>query len=226
MIFIALLIFVHGVSPESDLQYSRRELSGLISKMRRHVRTIHTDVRLNTRVGKDLVDFIKQIKEKELEPEPAPKASKGKRKRPNVEEAVQSSAAKQTNRRKVLDATTPTDSASAPPGVVQQRTMPSFDLPDPATSSLPPKNKKYVSLANGSASSPHLPAHPPSNGSPLKGKTTAEVFRSHIPLSPTSSGSHSADRDAEAKGPSNRSVALHQDNDVHMSNGAGADSWH
>ncbi|KAJ3903766.1 hypothetical protein F5879DRAFT_958105 [Lentinula edodes] len=71
MIFIPLLIFVHGVLPSKELRYNLHELCARIASMRRSVREHFRDVPSNLRVGKFLTNFIKNIeKKKKLELEP------------------------------------------------------------------------------------------------------------------------------------------------------------
>ncbi|KAJ3873032.1 hypothetical protein F5051DRAFT_456244 [Lentinula edodes] len=64
MIFIPLLIFVHGVLPSKELRYNLRELCAHIASMRRSVREHFRDVCSNLRVGKFLTNFIKNIEKK------------------------------------------------------------------------------------------------------------------------------------------------------------------
>ncbi|KAJ3860788.1 hypothetical protein EV359DRAFT_84978 [Lentinula novae-zelandiae] len=64
MIFIPLLIFVHGVLPSKELRYNLRELCAHIASMRRLVREHFRDVCSNLRVGKFLTNFIKNIEKK------------------------------------------------------------------------------------------------------------------------------------------------------------------
>ncbi|KAJ3805218.1 hypothetical protein F5876DRAFT_82023 [Lentinula aff. lateritia] len=64
MIFIPLLIFVHGVLPSKELRYNLRELCVHIASMRRSVREHFRDVCSNLRVGKFLTNFIKNIEKK------------------------------------------------------------------------------------------------------------------------------------------------------------------
>ncbi|KAJ4475937.1 hypothetical protein C8J55DRAFT_606956 [Lentinula edodes] len=64
MIFIPLLIFVHGVLPSKELRYNLRELCAHIARMRRSVREHFRDVCSNLRVGKFLTNFIKNIEKK------------------------------------------------------------------------------------------------------------------------------------------------------------------
>ncbi|KAF5389281.1 hypothetical protein D9757_003402 [Collybiopsis confluens] len=77
MIFIPLLIFIHGVIPPSESRLSLKKLSMQISDLRSFVRKNNTDVRMNARVGKSMMEYIKQ-----LEPEPTSKTfTKNKRQR-------------------------------------------------------------------------------------------------------------------------------------------------
>ncbi|KAJ4500973.1 hypothetical protein C8R41DRAFT_862654 [Lentinula lateritia] len=64
MIFIPLLIFVHGVLPSKELRYNLRKLCAHIASMRRSVREHFREVCSNLRVGKFLTNFIKNIEKK------------------------------------------------------------------------------------------------------------------------------------------------------------------
>lgn len=57
---ISLLIAVH--KDETTLA----QLSSLIGKMRNHVRGLHVDIRLNTRVMKDFMDFVKSAESEKI----------------------------------------------------------------------------------------------------------------------------------------------------------------
>ncbi|KAF5390507.1 hypothetical protein D9757_005206 [Collybiopsis confluens] len=85
MIFISLLIYVHGVFPPPGARVSRRELYRYISKMRTSIRDEFPGaVRLNDKVGRTLAEFISQIPPKLLPPAP-PSPPKLKRKREDVD---------------------------------------------------------------------------------------------------------------------------------------------
>jgi len=212
---IALLIFVHGVLPPVHLQLTRRELSTSITKMRYSVRQDHADVRMNVRVGKTLVDFIKRIKEKEPESQ---KPTKSKRKRvykdeeqvykdeeqedEEVEQQLRAVKLSPSRRKPPLTPAVSTSFPASLPGVGQE--TPASDM------SAPRKKKKIVSL--------------PTTSSPRKASSSSEAFRAHIPISPASSrnGTLSADRDAEMDrvAPSGPSATHYRgSNDTQMSDG-------
>ncbi|KIK69699.1 hypothetical protein GYMLUDRAFT_254990 [Collybiopsis luxurians FD-317 M1] len=147
MIFIPLLIFIHGVFPSSESQLTRRELCVQISDLRSFVRENNTDVRMNARIGKSLMEFIKRI-----EPEATPKvpAVKGKRKREEAD-VEQSRAPLQSNssaRRTLLTPETPTLSSAS------STAHPSDDT---SSAVVGPKRKKKVSSGGSTVSHPAQP---------------------------------------------------------------------
>ncbi|KAJ3786198.1 hypothetical protein GGU10DRAFT_311458 [Lentinula aff. detonsa] len=196
MVFIPLLIFVHAVLPPEELRYSRRELSTAITNMRRTVRQYYHDVRMNTRVGKFLVEFIKKMETKEFERDPEPvKPAKIKRKRNYKTEEDERPLSTGPSHRTLMTPVTPTTSF----------TELNIANPDPlSTASAPKKRKQTSSTTTGFNASPPAQRPLPS--------TQMATFQTHIPLSPTSSGSHTADHDM-GRGPLNGKVTL---NDVRI----------
>ncbi|KAJ3765446.1 hypothetical protein FB446DRAFT_709457 [Lentinula raphanica] len=64
---VLTLIYVHGVIPSAGKQLTSTELSAAITQMRQVLRREHHDIRLNDRVGKTIIDFIKSYKKPVLE---------------------------------------------------------------------------------------------------------------------------------------------------------------
>ncbi|KAF5345784.1 hypothetical protein D9758_011907 [Tetrapyrgos nigripes] len=62
MICIATLIFVHGVNAKANARLSLEQLSNTIGEMRAKVRAVHKDIRMNDRVGKTMIEFIRNFK--------------------------------------------------------------------------------------------------------------------------------------------------------------------
>ncbi|KAK7435615.1 hypothetical protein VKT23_019567 [Stygiomarasmius scandens] len=60
MICIPVLIFVHGVNAKQN-KLSLQQLASVIADMRAHVRELHKDIRMNDRVGKTMIEFIRNI---------------------------------------------------------------------------------------------------------------------------------------------------------------------
>lgn len=189
--------------------------------MRHYVRKDHADVRMNVRVGKTLVDFIKQIEEKETEvTQKSTSTSKSKRKRLYVDEDDDAEVEKQlqavklgtSSRRK----SQPTPAVPAP--YEETITPPSLS---------PKRKKKSIPKAASTTSVPtssSLKAN--RSGNPVL--SPSEAFRAHIPLSPVSSGNgtRSADRDTGLDdfrmiGPS-ESSAQNGNPDVQMADATGA----
>ncbi|KAJ4001634.1 hypothetical protein F5050DRAFT_1722132 [Lentinula boryana] len=196
MVFIPLLIFVHAVLPPEGLRYSRRELSTAITNMRRTVRQYYHDVRMNTRVGKFLVEFIKKMEKKEPERDPEPaKPAKIKRKRNYKTEEDEQPLSTGPSHRTLMTPVTPTTSFSEL----------NIANPDPSSTATAPKKRKQ----NSSTTTGFIASPPPQQPLP---STQMATFQTHIPLSPTSSGSHTADHDM-GRGPLNSKVTL---NDVRM----------
>ncbi|KAJ3731247.1 hypothetical protein DFJ43DRAFT_1080604 [Lentinula guzmanii] len=198
MVFIPLLIFVHAVLPPEELRYSPHELSTAITNMRRTVRQYYHDVRMNTRVGKFLVEFIKKMETKEFERDPEPvKPAKIKRKRNYKTEEDERPLS--TGHRTLMTPVTPTTSF----------TELNITNPDPSSTASAPKKRKQTSSSTTTGFNV-FNASPPAQR-PLP-STQMATFQTHIPLSPTSSGSHTADHDM-GRGPLNGKVTL---NDVRM----------
>ncbi|KAJ3910738.1 hypothetical protein F5879DRAFT_928693 [Lentinula edodes] len=200
MVFIPLLIFVHGILPPEELRYSRRELCTEIMNMRRSVREVYDDVRMNGRIGKFLAEFVKKIKAKV--PEPV-KPAKIKRKRNFKEEDDDDKRplATTSSRRKLLTPDTPTTSSA--------------DLNMPAPSELPnaaftKKMKTTVSSASGlNATAPPQPPMSSAQNAPRNHQN--DFFQSRMSLSPNSSISRSTDHDigrSDSRGPLNGRVTL------------------
>ncbi|KAF5363203.1 hypothetical protein D9758_008370 [Tetrapyrgos nigripes] len=77
MICIAILIFVHGVNAKSSEKLSPSELSAIIASMRAKVRLEHKDIRMNDRVGKFMIEFIRNVRKEDV-PSLSASASAGK----------------------------------------------------------------------------------------------------------------------------------------------------
>lgn len=188
--------------------------------MRHHVRKDHADVRMNVRVGKTLVDFIKHIEDKETEStQKSTSTSKSKRKRLYVDEDDDAEVEKQlqavklgtSSRRKPQ----PTPAVSAP--YEEAMAPPSLS---------PKKKKKSISKAASTTSVPTTSSLKVDRDRPVL--SPSEAFRAHIPLSPVSSGNgtRSADRDTGLDdfrmiGPS-ESSAQNGSSDVQMADITGA----
>ncbi|KAJ3816850.1 hypothetical protein F5880DRAFT_1466559, partial [Lentinula raphanica] len=59
---VLTLIYVHGIIPSAGKQLTSAELSAAFTQMRQVLRHEHHDVRLNDRVGKTIIGFIKTYK--------------------------------------------------------------------------------------------------------------------------------------------------------------------
>ncbi|THU79356.1 hypothetical protein K435DRAFT_558726, partial [Dendrothele bispora CBS 962.96] len=62
MICIPILIFAHGVHPKPADKFTPSELASAISELRARVRREHKDIRMNDRIGKFMVNCIRNIK--------------------------------------------------------------------------------------------------------------------------------------------------------------------
>ncbi|KAJ4482314.1 hypothetical protein J3R30DRAFT_3699743 [Lentinula aciculospora] len=208
MIFIPLLIFVHGVLPPEELRYTRRELCAEIKRMRHSVRQQYDDIRMNTRIGKFLIDCIRRIEAKEPEPV-SPAKIKRKRVYKQEEEDDEQRSANTYSRQKPLTPDTPTMSSA------------DLDMTAPSSSTSALKKRKKTSSTTNELHGPS-PSQQPSTS--LLQKTDwnnqADSFQPRIPLSPTSSGTHSTDRDigrSELRGPLNGKVILNtHSNNFHI----------
>lgn len=198
MVFIPLLIFVHGILPPEELRYNRRELCTEIMNMRRTVREVYDDVRMNGRIGKFLAEFVKKIEAKV--PEPV-KPAKIKRKRIFKEEDDDDKRplATTSSRRKLLTPDTPTTSSA--------------DLTMPAPSELSnaaftKKMKKTVPSTSGPNAT--VPPQPPMSSA----QNSPRIYQNDFfqsSLSPNSSVSRSTDHDigrSDSRGPLNGRVTL------------------
>ncbi|KIK55356.1 hypothetical protein GYMLUDRAFT_842816 [Collybiopsis luxurians FD-317 M1] len=117
MVFIALLIFVHGVLPSPESRLTRRALSAQISEMRVFVREEFPDrVRMNDHVGKKLVEYIRDIEPKPVSTPQGP--AKFKRKWEDSTDAEPLSSSKHSSsRRKLLTPESPTFSTALEPSI-------------------------------------------------------------------------------------------------------------
>ncbi|THU97548.1 hypothetical protein K435DRAFT_60783 [Dendrothele bispora CBS 962.96] len=68
MICIPVLIYAHGVYPGTNDRLSLHELASAITEMRANVRSQHKDIRMNDRVGKSMIEFIRSIQKAPPEP--------------------------------------------------------------------------------------------------------------------------------------------------------------
>ncbi|KIK55350.1 hypothetical protein GYMLUDRAFT_264172 [Collybiopsis luxurians FD-317 M1] len=119
MVFIALLIFVHGVLPSPESRLSKQALSAQISEMRVFVRQEFPDrVRMNDHIGKKLVEYIKDIERKPASTPQGP--AKFKRKwEDSTASAEQLLASKHSSsRRKLLTPESPTFSTALEPSTL------------------------------------------------------------------------------------------------------------
>ncbi|KAJ3764390.1 hypothetical protein EV360DRAFT_31608 [Lentinula raphanica] len=186
MVFIPLLIFVHGVLPPEESRYSRRELSTAISNMRHVVREHFHDVRMNHRVGVFLVDYIKKLEKKAGHVIPA----KVKRKRLYKEEGDEQSPNIGTSKRKVTTPVTPTASFAE---------LKMAESSSTSASAL--KKRKHTSPANSVDNVDMNGSHDVSQRN-----IRPAAFQTHIYLSSSSIGpSNSSDT---GRGPLNRGIIM------------------
>ncbi|KAJ3724240.1 hypothetical protein DFJ43DRAFT_1157769 [Lentinula guzmanii] len=73
IIGISVLIYAHSVIAPTGEKLNLTELSAAFSKMRQDVRREHKDIRLNDRVGKTIIGFVKAYRKAAIE---APQASR------------------------------------------------------------------------------------------------------------------------------------------------------
>ncbi|KAJ3814063.1 hypothetical protein F5876DRAFT_73302 [Lentinula aff. lateritia] len=209
MVFIPLLIFVHGILPPEELRYSRWELCTEIMNMRRAVREVYDDVRMNGRVGKFLAEFIKKIEPKVLE---TVKPAKIKRKRIFKEENDDDKrppATTSSSRRKLSTLDTPTISSAD-----LNMSVPSELSNDAFT--------KKMKTSVPSASGLNATAPPMFSAQKAPRNYQNDSFQSRMSLSPNSSVSRSTDHDigrSDSRGPLNGRVTLNSHSTDYRMNG-------
>jgi len=66
MINFAILIYVHGVQAKPENRLTIQELSFVISDLRARVRQEHKDIRMNSRISKFMLSYIKDVKKSNI----------------------------------------------------------------------------------------------------------------------------------------------------------------
>ncbi|KDQ58197.1 hypothetical protein JAAARDRAFT_35021 [Jaapia argillacea MUCL 33604] len=206
-VMISLLIAVY-----KD-KLSLGQLAGLIEDMRKDVRSLHKDIRLNNRVARSMMDFIRAVKPTKVKSdggEPAGKKGKtGKRKRSSAEEEEGSGRGKLKNKVKESPVVSPKDSAPPTPKIAGQTNGKAVgsqskkdSMPPPQSPAVPGQVPTPTVASSNTQKSTAAP--PPSGPPPVPANRLAAILAAKANVSNSTSPSAASTPAIPQMGPPSR----------------------